>query len=48
MNEATPLGSEYNKPIAVVLKGPTAGLYIFLQLAMSLKHKIYFTSEYEI
>jgi hypothetical protein len=27
MNEGTPLGSEYNKPSAVVLKGPTAELY---------------------
>jgi hypothetical protein len=28
MNEGTPLGSEYNKPMAVVLKGPTAELYL--------------------
>jgi hypothetical protein len=30
MNEETPLGSEYNKPMAVVLKGPTAELYLYL------------------
>jgi hypothetical protein len=30
MNEGTPLGSEYNKPMAVVLKGPTAELYLTL------------------
>jgi hypothetical protein len=30
MNEGTPSGSEYNKPMAVVLKGPTAKLYLYL------------------
>jgi hypothetical protein len=30
MNEGTPLGSEYNTPMAVVLKGPTAELYFYL------------------
>jgi hypothetical protein len=30
MNEGTPLGSEYNKPLAVVLKGPIAELYLYL------------------
>jgi hypothetical protein len=30
MNEGTPLGSEYNRPLAVVLKGPTAELYLYL------------------
>jgi hypothetical protein len=30
MNEGTPSGSEYNKPMAVVLKGPTAELYLYL------------------
>jgi hypothetical protein len=29
MNEGTPSVSEYNKPMAVVLKGPTAELYHF-------------------
>jgi hypothetical protein len=28
MNEGTPSGSEYNKPMAVMLKGPTAKLYL--------------------
>jgi hypothetical protein len=28
MNEGTPSGSEYNKPRAGVLKGPTAELYL--------------------
>jgi hypothetical protein len=28
MNEGTPSGSEYNKPMAGVLKGPTAELYV--------------------
>jgi hypothetical protein len=32
MKEGTPSGSEYNKPMAVVLKGPTAELYLFLRL----------------
>jgi hypothetical protein len=30
MNEGTPLGAEYIKPMAVVLKGPTVELYLFL------------------
>jgi hypothetical protein len=33
MNEGTPSGSEYNKPMAVVLKGPTAELYLYFFLA---------------
>jgi hypothetical protein len=32
MTEGTPLGSEYNKPMAGVLKGPTAELYLYLYL----------------
>jgi hypothetical protein len=32
MNEGTPLGSEYNKPMAVVLKGPTVEFYLYVYL----------------
>jgi hypothetical protein len=31
MNEGTPSGLEYNKPMAVVLTGPTAELYLPLK-----------------
>jgi hypothetical protein len=30
MNEGTPSVSEYNKPMAGVLKGPTTELYLYL------------------
>jgi hypothetical protein len=38
MNEGTPLGSEYNKPMAVVLKGPTAELYLYLYHIQKLQY----------